>query len=178
MSVRNPLILRRETRKPLVLTLFRAVLKATNALKDPVVRRFWSLSLGYSFRKNKDEREVMKIEKLLLEAEEAVKTLEKARIYVENAGKDATSLRYVTRAAYGQVVFTPRHDAFIQAAYLQKLRLGQRKQPAFPMGGEMMQVYGAAPLPDTLRRQAEKFAEGQTERVKRIYEEMLSEAWP
>lgn len=143
----NPLLLRRETRSPLVLSIFRLCLKHTTALKDPVVQRFWWLSVVHSFQRSREETDVAKIEAMMAEAREAQKTLERAGIeqtYTENS-----SLRFVTRSAYGQVVFTPRHDAFVQAAYVQKLRMGRRKQPPFPQGGEMVQVHGAGKAPSS-----------------------------
>ena len=89
----------------------------------------------------------------------------------------------MTRVAYGQVVFTPRHDAFIQASYVQKLRFGQRKQPPFPEGGPSYQVHGpgqlhSAPLPPSFRTHATSFALTQSLQTQKIYEEILSEAWP
>jgi len=142
----NPLLLRRETRRPLVLSIFRLCLKHTTALKDPIVQRFWWLSLVHSFQRSREETDVAKIEAMVAEGREAGKTLERAGVE-QTTGN--CSLRFVTRAAYGQVVFTPRHDAFVQAAYVQKLRMGRRKQPPFPQGGEMVQVHGAGKAPSS-----------------------------
>lgn len=88
------------------------------------------------------------------------------------------SLAYVIRVAYGQVVFTPRHDAFTQSTYLQRLHFGCRKQLPFPEGGPSYQVHGPgdcylAPLPQAYAVHAAEFAETQKESVRLIYREML-----
>lgn len=145
----NPLLLRRETRKPLLLTLYRLCLKRTHSLKDPLVQRFWWLSLVHSFKRGQGETDVASIEGLLAEGREAERTLEKAGMELERGELGTSNLRFVTRAAYGQVVFTPRHDAFVQAGYVQTLRMGKRKQSPFPMGGAMVQVHGAGNAPSS-----------------------------
>lgn len=174
----NPLLLRKETRKPLLLSLYRLCLKRTHSLQDPLVQRFWWLSLVHSFKRSQGETEVGNIEGLLEEGREAGRTLEKAGMELGRGDLGTCNLRFVTRAAYGQVVFTTRHDAFMQAGYVQKLRMGRRKQSPFPMGGAMVQVHGPAPLPEALRTHALTFSLTQPPWVKSIYDEILAEAWP
>ena len=39
---------------------------------------------------------------------------------------NAEASKYLVDLAYGQVVFTPRHDAFLQAKYISKLPFGRK----------------------------------------------------
>jgi hypothetical protein len=72
-----------------------------------------------------------------------LKTIEKA------SKNDKESLKYLINLTYGQIVFSPRNDYFIQAKYLSKLPFGNKNFFVIPKEG--YGITGPAPLPREFR---------------------------
>lgn len=62
---------------------------------------------------------------------------------------DVESAKFIVDLSYGQVIFSARHDCFIQAKYLAKLPFGKKKISVFPIEG--YHVVGPAPIPQEFK---------------------------
>ena len=77
--------------------------------------------------------------------------------------------------SYGQVVFTPRHDHFIQAKYTEKLPFGKKSISPLPVV-EGFHVVGAAPLPQEYLQHIKSFLKSHPE-LRSVYSHLLDLAF-
>ena len=84
--------------------------------------------------------------------------------------KRPESLKYLINLTYGQIVFSPRHDYFIQAKYLSKLPFGKKKFFVIPSQGYA--VEGPAPLPVEFREHVRKVVDKHPE-LNEAYKDLL-----
>ena len=84
--------------------------------------------------------------------------------------QNTESLKYIVNLTYGQIVFSPRHDYFIQARYLSKLPFGKKKFCVIPSQGYA--VEGPAPLPIEFREHIKKVVEKHPD-LNEVYKDLL-----
>ncbi|OMJ88725.1 hypothetical protein SteCoe_9267 [Stentor coeruleus] len=136
-------LLRRETRKPIVLNLLRELLKASKRQDDPIVSHYLSTTVLLAFKKEQKTTDFEQI-KVFIDTQksllDSIKSAEEGNM---------ESAKFIIDLSYGQVVFSARHDCFIQAKYLAKLPFGKKKISVFPIEG--YHVVGPAPIPQEFK---------------------------
>ena len=88
--------------------------------------------------------------------------------------QDFNSSKFLIDLSYGQIVFSTRHDMFIQAKYLPKLPFGKRRFTMFPIQG--YQVVGPAPLPKEFIDHVNEYLSKYPEQH-RLYQHLLKQSF-
>lgn len=130
-------LLRVETRRIVVLELLRSILKYSFKQIDPVVRNYLINTAVYSFKLEKDVHDIERMCKFIVLQEDLLSQLKST---------DFNASVYIVNLAYGQVVFTPRNDDFLQAKYVNKLAFGKKSTPPLPYTSSV-HILGKTPLP-------------------------------
>ncbi|CAG9325454.1 unnamed protein product [Blepharisma stoltei] len=159
------LLLRKETRQPLVQTILRQILKESRKQTDEVVRKYLISTTLYCFKLEKKSTELKKIENFLNLQNDLLNAIKKAN------NNNWESKKYLVDLAYGQICFTPRHDHFIQARYLGKLPFGKKPLLAMPYK-EGYQITGPNPVPIEFLNHAKDYIK-QNPSQAGIYEDIL-----
>jgi hypothetical protein len=78
--------------------------------------------------------------------------------------KDFESNKFLVDLSYGQIVFSTRHDHFIQAKFSSKLPFGKKKFETTPVQG--YHIVGPAPIPDVFLDHAKKYIQENPDKEK------------
>jgi hypothetical protein len=93
---------------------------------------------------------------------------------IQSNKENFESSKFLVDLTYGQVIFTIRNDAFIQANYLPRLPFGKKKFTMFPIEG--YQIVGPAPLPRQFQSHIRKFLENHPDK-KSLYSHLLNSSY-
>lgn len=78
----------------------------------------------------------------------------------------------MTNLAYGQIVFSPRHDHFMKAKYLYKRGFYKKSMPLIA-SSSTYSVVGRPPLPDEFKAHIEGYIAGKPPHIAKMYRKIL-----